>query len=136
MLSDKQTLQFKAGMKVFFCAVTEWELDESEAMLLLGCNDKNVYDKYKSGSVPNTSSNLLHRLSLITAIYGELRNLYTQENILLWLKNDSQLESKWHGLSPLTSMKEDFSGLVDVLDHLITLTSLKPSVQRATENQS
>ncbi|MFK5891786.1 MAG: hypothetical protein QM504_01035 [Pseudomonadota bacterium] len=108
----------KVALKVFFCAVDEWCLTEREAQLLLNNNSQSDYDDYKQCVVGAVSDDLLHRLAHITKIYENLRLLYSDENIILWLKNSSEKKSKWQGNSPLERMTESINGIIYVFDYL------------------
>jgi len=114
--------QAKAGLKVFFCAVTEWELSTHDARALLGNSSRSRYYEYKAGKVRSVSDDLLFRIAYLSAIYGNLRLLYSNENIKLWLKNGSEPGSKWCGLSPLEYMVMSIRGIIVVFDYLNALS--------------
>ena len=116
MMSDPLS-QTKAALKVFFTAVSEWELTQAQACKLLNISTK-VYQQYKNGMTDSTTDDLCSRLALLTLIYGSLKTLYSEENIVLWLKNPSKKASPWKGSSPLTTMVNDFSGIVLVHTYL------------------
>lgn len=115
--------QAKAALKVFFCAVAEWDLSADEARRLLGDPSQSQYDQYKSGIVHSVSDDFLLRLACLSTIYGKLRQLYSEQNIRLWLKNGSEPGSKWCGLSPLEYMLSSIRGVIAVFDHLNAYTS-------------
>lgn len=117
MLIDTIT-QTKAALKVFFTAVNEWKLSKTQALALLGTLSNNAYDEYKLGIINSVSDDLLSRLAYITTIYGYHRLLFSEENIILWLKNDSKLDSRWHGYSPLNLMIKDIKGIILVYNYL------------------
>lgn len=117
---DKITLvtQAKSGLKVFFCAVSEWELSVNDARALLGNPSRSQYYEYKAGNVHSVSDDFLFRLAYLSTIYGNLRLLFSDTNIKLWLKNGSEPGSKWCGLSPLEYMISTIRGVIAVYDHL------------------
>ena len=110
--------QAKVGLKVFFSAVTEWELSADDARALLGNPSRSRYYEYKAGTVRFVSDDFLFRLAYLCTIYGNLRLLYTHNNTKLWLKNGSKPGSKWSGLSPLKYMISNIRGVIAVFDHL------------------
>lgn len=116
MLIDTTT-QTKAALKVFFTAVDELGLSDEQAIKLLNVTNAEYY-KYMQGIVESTSNDLMARLALITMIYENLHLLFSNENILLWLKNSSKSSSIWKGSSPLEIMMSDFDGIVMVHNHL------------------
>lgn len=110
--------QAKAGLKVFFCAVSEWELSVKDARTLLGNPSRSRYYDYKAGNIRSVPDDLLFRIAYLSTIYGNLRILYSDENVKLWLKNGSEPGSKWCGLSPLNYMLSNIRGVIEVFDHL------------------
>lgn len=114
--------QAKAGLKVFFCAVSEWQLSTHEAMTLLGNPSRSRYYEYKAGHVRTVSDDFLFRIAYLSIIYRNLTVLYSNQNRPLWLKNGSEPGSKWRGLSPLNYMLDSIRGVIDVFDHLNGLT--------------
>ena len=108
----------KAGLKVFFFAVSEWQLSTHEAMALLGNPSRYHYDQYKAGNVRTVSDDFLFRLAYLSIIYANLKTVYTNQNRQRWLKNGSEPGSKWCGLSPLTYMLSSIRGIIDVYDYL------------------
>jgi len=110
--------QAKAGLKVFFCAVSEWELSTQEARILLGNPSRSLYYEFKAGNVRSVSDDFLFRLAYLSTIYGKLRLLYSDKNIKRWLKNGSKPGSKWSGLSPLEYMLSSIRGVIVIYDHL------------------
>ena len=117
-MTIKQSEQAKAALKVFFCAVEEWELQDKQARALLGAINNVEYDEYKQGIVKFISKDILSRLAYITTIYSNLRLLYSDENIILWLKNGSEPSSQWRGNSPLDLMTDSIEGIIRVFDYL------------------
>jgi len=116
MMSDPLT-QTKAALKVFFTAVREWELTEHQARTLLNISP-DVYQQYKKGITDPPSDDVCARLALLTLIYGSLKQLYSDKNIGLWLKNPSKEDSPWKGASPLDTMLTDHTGMVMVHAYL------------------
>jgi len=116
MTSDQIT-QLNAALKVFFTAVHEWALTEDQASTLLDISP-SVYQQYKNGVMEDASQELYERLALVSLIYGSLKQLYSDKNIGLWLKNPSQKDSPWKGVSPLDTMLTDHTGLVLVHTYL------------------
>lgn len=114
----KQNKQAKAALKVFFCAVEEWSLSDKQARALLGSLNSQEYEEYRRGIVNITSENVLLRLSYITTIYSNLRLLYSDENIVLWLKNSSELSSRWNGSTPLDLMTDNLDGILRIYNYL------------------
>lgn len=110
--------QAKAGLKVFFCAVSEWQLSPHEAMILLGNPSRSRYYEYKAGHVRTVSDDFLFRLAHLSIIYRNLKTRYSSQNRSLWLKNGSEPGSKWRGLSPLKTMLNSIRGVIDVFDYL------------------
>lgn len=110
--------QAKAGLKVFFCAVSEWQLSTHDAMTLLGNPSRRHYDEYKAGNVRTVSDDFLFRLAYLSIIYRNLKILHSNQNRQLWLKNGSEPGSKWRGLSPLNYMLHSIRGVIDVFDYL------------------
>jgi len=110
--------QAKAALKVFFCAVSEWGLSTQDARALLGNPSRSRYYNYKMGNISSVSDDFLFRLAYLSTIYGNLRILYSDKNIKLWLKNGSEAGSKWCGLSPLNYMLSSIRGVIAVFDHL------------------
>jgi len=108
----------KAALKVFFCAVDEWNLSEQEALSLLNNPSQSSYDDYKLGIVESVSDDLLLRLAHLTKIYENLRFLYSDTNIVLSLKNSSKQDSHWQGSSPLELMTGSLDGIIHVFDYL------------------
>ena len=111
------TSQTKAGLKVFFTAVDEWDISSEQAQQLLNISHKK-YHEFMEGPIGSITDDLMSRLAFITLIYGSLKQLYSEENIQLWLKNKSELDSIWKGSSPLEIMMSDFDGIVMVHNHL------------------
>lgn len=118
-MSDPLT-QTKAALKVFFTAVREWDLTEIQACKLLNISPE-VYQQYTNGMTDPTSDDLCSRLALLSLIYGSLKQLYSAENVVLWLKNPSKKESHWKGYSPLNTMLNDYNGIVMVHNYLCQL---------------
>ena len=117
MTSDQLT-QLKAALKVFFTAVREWALTEHQAHTLLNISPA-LYQQYKKGVMEETASQELYeRLALLSLIYGSLKQLYSDKNIGLWLKNPSKEDSPWKGVSPLDTMLTDHAGMVMVHTYL------------------
>lgn len=120
MTSDPLT-QTKAALKVFFTAVREWDLSQAQATQLLNISPE-MYQQYKKGIINATSDDLCSRLALLTLIYGSLKQVYSAQNILLWLKNPSKKASYWKGMSPLETMLKDVNGMVMVHTYLSQLS--------------
>ena len=116
MLIDTIT-QTKAALKVFFTAVDEWGISREQGQQLLNVSN-NQYREYIEGTIDSISHDLMSRLAFITMIYGSLKQLYSEKNIQLWLKNKSESNSIWKGYSPLEVMMNDFDGIVMVHNHL------------------
>ena len=117
-MKNKQNEQTKVALKVFFIAVEEWSLSDKQARALLGRLSSQEYEEYRHGIVKITSEDILSRLSYITTIYSNLRLLYSDENIILWLKNSSEPNSQWRGCSPLDLMVENLDGIISVFEYL------------------
>ncbi|MFK5948923.1 MAG: hypothetical protein QM500_09175 [Methylococcales bacterium] len=119
-----ETAQTKAGLKVFSTAVAEWELSYKQGQKLLNVTD-NHYIEYIKGNVKSTSDDLMGRLAALTQIYAWLKLLFSSENRMLWLKNTSQTDSIWKGLSPLEVMMNDYDGILIVYNHLDRLKGVE-----------
>lgn len=115
--------QAKAGLKVFFNAVSEWELSVHEAMTLLGNPSRSRYYEYKAGNVHSVSDDFLFRLEYLSAIYHNLRRLYSRKNTKVWLKNGFGTDAKASDLSPIEYMLSNIRGVIMIYDYLQTHTS-------------
>ena len=87
-MQSTRITQVNAALKVFFTAVHEWDLTEEQAYKLLNISPE-VYQQYTDGMTDNASQDICDRLALLSLIYGSLKQLYSAENIVLWLKNPS-----------------------------------------------
>mgnify|MGYP000205163793 CR=1 FL=1 len=97
----------QAGLIAFFSICKEWELNSEEQQILLGDPARGTLfnwkrDVKKVGKLPRDT---LDRISYILGIYKSLHILFSESNIINWLRNPNK-NPLFNKLSPLEYMKQ------------------------------
>ncbi len=70
---------------MFFTAIEEWELSDEQGQQLLDVTEEH-YLEYMSDTSNTFTDEIMTRLACISQIYASLRNIYSSENRILWLR--------------------------------------------------
>jgi Protein of unknown function (DUF2384) len=88
----------RAGLRLF----SLWQLNDSEARVLLGQPSPRTYARWKAGEVSSIPYDTARRLSYLMGIHKALRHLFKEpERAYAWVRRDNDV---FGGQSALTRM--------------------------------
>ncbi len=93
----------RAGLTAFFSIADEWRLSSAEQRTLLGGPSRSSFFDWKRRKAGRLSRDTLDRLSYLLGIYKALHILFSEQNVLLWLRNPNR-DPLFNGRSPLEYM--------------------------------
>lgn len=75
------------GLRTFFLLAAEWQLSETEQVILLGSPAAADFQGWRRGDVATANGDVLERISLLLRIYRAIRTLLPDdERANLWIR--------------------------------------------------
>lgn len=105
------------GVKAVINLFHKWELNDTDACILLGGISSDTYTGWKRGEIGKIKNDLRTRLSVLLGIHKALRIIFTeQERCYRWIKKENDV---YGGLSALDIMRKgDLTDLLRVRQYL------------------
>jgi len=75
-LEDPSLDQIKKGLKTYFRIMEDWEISDTDAMILLGKPSRALFYKWKKSEVSSVPHDTVSRISYVLGIYKSLQILF------------------------------------------------------------
>ncbi len=111
-------LMARAGLVAFFSIAKEWGLNSEQQRRLLGSPPRSTFFQWRKQQSGRLSRDTLDRLSYVVGIYKALHILFSDENVLQWMRHSNE-DPLFQGQAPLEYMLNgELVALADVRRYL------------------